>query len=131
MKIHQFFSISLAASLLVSCGNQAPTEQAKGTSLEQNTYSLNVPLLLSGDTNTVYLSDFYKDVNAIDSLVFPPQLVADWKKGQNELMLIGQTTDWMAPIYVFSKGEATVIMLRNAAIETVNFEFDPKGKTYT
>lgn len=131
MKIHQFFSISLAASIIISCSNQAPKEEVKSASLEQNTYSLNVPVLLSGDTNTVHLSDFYKDVNAIDSLVFPPQLIADWKKGQNELVLIGQTTDWIAPIYVYSKGEETVIMLRNAAIETVNFEFDPKGNTYT
>jgi PBP1b-binding outer membrane lipoprotein LpoB len=57
MKIHQFFSISLAASIIISCSNQAPKEEVKSASLEQNTYSLNVPVLLSGDTNTVYLSD--------------------------------------------------------------------------
>lgn len=129
MKPTQFFSIAIVAISLWSCGNHQDENAGAKAVIESNTYGLNVPVLLTGETNVVYLSDFYKDVNLIDSLIIPPHLSADWKKGQNELTLVGATVDWIAPLYIYSQGQETVVMLRNAAIETVNFTFDPKGES--
>lgn len=123
------YNVSIICLLLFlsACSDHEPVIEIKD---ETNSFGLNVPIILKGDTNTIFLSDFFKDVSLIDSLKAPTTMTINWHKGQNEALIIGEATQWLSAIEVFSAGNKNLILLKEPLTESVQIEFDPHEVSY-
>lgn len=114
--------------LLLSGCQEKKADLANEPTLESETYGLNSVVLLTQDTNWVVLSDYFKDVSAIDSIHLPKGLSYDWRKGNDGFHLCGQMEDWIAPMEVFFGNTSRVVPLKKPARERVQLTFDPEGR---
>lgn len=129
MRHYLLFALIISSAILSGCGVKDVVEAA-APFLEQNTYALNSVALLTSDSTTLVLTDYYKSFDHIDSVRGPRGLFVHWSKGENEVLLTGRMKRWAAPLRVYKAGRMTTIPLKRPAVESVRMTFDPKGKSY-
>lgn len=90
------------------------------------------PVRLNPEETTIYLSDFFPDVNQIDSVSVPVELSGIVSDDKSTLVLTSATKNLpvLMTLRVWVDGYAYSILLKRSVKVAYVFSFDPKDKTY-